>query len=351
MIDPNIKAAQTLPSRFYFAPEIFEHDVRAVFHRTWQLMGASCLAAAPGDYFTFEVAGEPLLIARDAAGALRAFYNVCRHRAGPVAKGCGSRKVFRCGYHGWTYSLDGRLLNTPEFEGAENFPAEEYGLRPIAAVERCGLIFVNLGNRPATIGLEGLFARLARFGFDRLRFFERRDYIMECNWKVYIDNFLEGYHLPSVHPGLNKELDYGNYVTELFDSYNVQWSPIRATEGERERRYAGATGAETAEYFWGFPNWMLNCYPDNVSINMVLPLGPERTLARFEWYFPEAALATDAPSKTVAFSDEIQLEDARICEIVQRNLRSGSYDRGRYSPKQERGVHHFHTMYLALRIE
>jgi choline monooxygenase len=323
-----------------------------IFARTWQVVGHARQLANPGDFFTLELAGEPLLIARDSQGQLRGFYNVCKHRAGPPAEGCGSRKVFRCGYHGWTYSLEGKLLNAPEMEGTENFRHEEFGLTPIRVEEWSGLVFANLDpHAPSLLQMLGaLPEQAARFAFDRMRLFQRREYVMECNWKTYIDNFLEGYHLPSVHPGLNRELDYGNYVTETYASYSRQLSPIRGLENASDgpRRYQQTSGSDTAEYFWVFPNWMLNCYPDNVSLNIVLPLGPERCVAIFEWYFPEQAFAAPVPQQTVDFSDSVQVEDGHICEVVQKNLRSRSYQRGRYSVKQEKCLHHFHTLYAQL---
>jgi choline monooxygenase len=292
-----------------------------------------------------------LLIARDTEGKLRAFYNVCRHRAGPVAEDCGSRKLFRCGYHGWTYSLDGRLLNAPEMEGTCDFQLSDFGLRRVQAGEWGGLIFVNLDDsaEPLMAALSELPAQTEKFDLPRLRFYKRHDYVMECNWKVYIDNFLEGYHLPSVHPSLNRELDYSQYDITIYARHSVQSSPIRGPENEADvsRRYAQSRGDLAAEYYWIFPNWMLNCYPDNMSLNIVLPLGPERCVAVFAWFFPPEVLKTDAPETTFKFSDEIQLEDGRICEIVYRNLQSRSYSRGRYSVKQERGLRHFHQLYAA----
>ncbi|HYX69894.1 MAG TPA: aromatic ring-hydroxylating dioxygenase subunit alpha [Terriglobales bacterium] len=347
-IHPEVARACTLPARFYTEPDVLEAEKHLLFGRTWQVVGRSAQVAQAGDYFTAEVAGEPLLLARDAAGALRGFYNVCRHRAGPPATGSGSRKVFRCGYHGWTYGLDGCLLNAPEFEGVQDFRPQEFGLAPVQAGEWGGLVFVNLDPKaePLLPALRELPQQAAGYDLSRLRRVERRDYVMECNWKTYIDNFLEGYHLPSVHPSLNRELDYGSYVTETFARHSLQASPIRPAAGAgAPRRYAQATGEERAEYFWIFPNWMLNCYPDNVSLNIVLPLGPERSVAIFEWYFAEELMGTEAPARTVRFSDEIQLEDGAICEAVQRNLRSRSYSRGRYSVKQERCLHHFHRLY------
>jgi choline monooxygenase len=166
-----------------------------------------------------------------------------------------------------------------------------------------------------------------------------------------VDNYLEGYHLPSVHPGLNRELDYNAYVVEPHaeppSQYVRQFSPIRGAQpGDTTPRRYQETGADlTTDYFWIFPNWMLNCYPDNVSLNIVLPLEPERSLAIFEWYLPEEEHTSPAAKASVEFSDQIQVEDVGICERVQKNLRSRSYSRGRFSVKQEKGVHAFHRMY------
>lgn len=349
LIHPDVAQASTLPARFYTDPQFLAREQERIFARTWQIVGRSEQLAKPGDFFTASLAGEPLLLARDAGGELRGFYNVCRHRAGPPAEGCGNRKVFRCAYHGWTYSLDGKLLNAPEFEGVADFRSEEFGLRPVKAAEWSGFVFVNLdeGAEPLLAALGELPRQVEKFHLASMRFFQRRDYVMECDWKAYIDNYLEGYHLPSVHPSLNRELDYGSYETRLFPRHSLQSSPIRGAAKDKDlpRRYTAANGQLSAEYLWIFPNWMLNCYPDNMSLNIVLPLGPGRCVAIFEWYFPEKLLQTATPEQTVKFSDEIQLEDGHICEVVYRNLQSRQYDRGRYSVRQERGVHHFHRLY------
>src|SRR5438874_3644487 len=348
-VDADIARAWTLPAALYTDAAVYEAERERMFARTWQVAGRHEQATKPGDYFTTEIAGEPLLICRDGEHKLRAFYNVCRHRAGPPAEGCGSRKVFRCGYHGWTYSLDGRLLNAPEMDGTTNFDHSQFGLQPVPIGEWGAWVFVNLDARAGALvsGLRELPEQAAKYRLEKLKLAERREYVMECNWKVYIDNYLEGYHLPSVHPSLNRELDYGQYVTETFAFHSRQASPIRGPENEKDvqRRYSQASGGDEAEYFWIFPNWMLNCYPDNVSLNIVLPLATERCVAIFEWYFPESVLGTEAPANTVRFSDEIQKEDARICEVVHRNLKSRSYTRGRFSAKQEKGVHQFHRLY------
>ncbi len=350
--DRDIARASTLPAPLYFGAETFEEEKRRIFGCTWQAVGHVRQALNPGDYFTFDLIGEPLLIVRGEDDVLRGFYNVCRHRAGNPASGCGNRKLFRCGYHGWTYRLDGALLVTPEFDGVQDFDAEEFGLAPVRIEEWFNLIFVNLdpGAGPLQESLGELPLQAEKFDFRNMKFSERRTYEMNCNWKTYIDNYLEGYHVPSVHPSLNREINYNAYTVEPYHQHVRQWTPIRGAQpgDEKARRYQQAGEDLTADYFWIFPNWMLNCYPDNVSLNIILPLGPERTLAIFEWYLPEKDLGSEAAGKALAFSDEIQVEDVGICEIVQKNLRSRSYYAGRYSVKQEKGVHAFHQMYREL---
>ena len=351
-VDPDISRASTLPSSLYTDPGVFVTEKEKIFCRTWQVIGHASQVANPGDYFTSEIVGEPILCVRGTDRRLRGFYNVCRHRAGPAAEGCGSRKLFRCGYHGWTYDLDGTLISATEIEGVQGFRPEDFSLSPVQVEEWFNLVFVNLDPQapPLLDTLGGLPEQAGKFAFGEMKLFERRTYDMKCNWKTYVDNYLEGYHLPSVHPGLNRELDYSAYIVEPHEFYVRQFSPIcGAQPGDTTpRRYQETHEDLTTDYFWIFPNCMLNCYPDNVSLNIVLPLEPERTLAIFEWYLPEKDHASPAAEAAVEFSDQIQIEDIAICEVVQRNLRSRSYSRGRYSVKQEGGVHAFHRMYAEI---
>ena len=345
--DEQLASAATLPSWCYTRPDVLEQENERVFGRTWQLVGREDQVAAPGRFITAEVAGEPLLIARGADSRLRALSNVCRHRAGPVAAGEGTCQAFRCGYHGWSYGLDGRLMNTPEFEGVEDFRREEMGLPEFPLESWMGLLFVNLDSSAsrATLSdtLEDLPARLSSRGLEAMRPAARKDWTVECNWKVYVDNYLEGYHIPIVHPSLMKELDYARYVTETSRCYSLQHSPIRPSGPGRLQR----SGSEDeALYFWIYPNLMLNVYPDNFSTNLILPLGHERTSTVFEWFFrdPQGPGVEETIRRTVEFSDEIQLQDIAICEAVQKGLKSRTYDRGRYSVRRENGVHHFHSL-------
>jgi choline monooxygenase len=228
----DIARASTLPAPLYFSAETFASEKTRLFASTWQVVGHVRQVASPGDYFTFDLIGEPLLIARGDDGILRGFYNVCRHRAGNPASGCGNRKLFRCGYHGWTYRLDGALLVTPEFEGVEDFDRKDFGLAPVRLEEWFNLILVNLdpAARPLREYLGGLPAQAGKFDFASMKFSGRRTYEMNCNWKTYVDNYLEGYHVPSVHPALNREIDYNAYTVEAYPQYVRQWTPIRGAQ-------------------------------------------------------------------------------------------------------------------------
>ena len=278
-IDSDIARAWSIPAPYYTDPELPARENERIFARTWQVVGHRGQLANPGDFFTTELLGEPLLLVRGSRGELRGFFNVCRHRAGPPAEGCGSRKVFRCGYHGWTYGLDGSLISAPEFEGQQGFDPTAFALAPVRAEEWSNLIFVNLDPdaQPLVKALGQLPAQAERFAFAGMKLFARRTYDMKCNWKTYVDNYLEGYHLPSVHPGLNRELDYNAYTVEPYARHVRQFSPIRGAQpgDATPRRYPEASADLTTDYFWIFPNWMLNCYPDNVSLNIVLPVAAE----------------------------------------------------------------------------
>lgn len=341
--DPNLATASTLPSRLYTDPSFLEVENERIFARTWQLVARASQFPQPGSFVTTTIAGEPVLLVRGHEGEIRAMSNVCRHRAGPVATGEGTRKVLQCGYHGWTYSLEGKLLGTPEFDRVENFSRENFCLPQFRVESWAGLVFVNLDSSapPLREFLGDLIERFAHRDFSRFELAQSKTWELSCNWKVYVDNYLEGYHIPIVHPSLFRELDYANYKTETRRYYSIQHSPIK-----RAGRIKVNSPDDEAEYFWVFPNLMINVYPDNFSTNVILPDGHGRTLTVFDWYFENASdpAVRNEVERTVAFSDEIQLEDIGICEAVQRGLASRTYDRGRYSVARENGVHHFHSL-------
>jgi choline monooxygenase len=345
VIDPRLECASTLSSRFYLDASVLAEEKRNVFARTWQLVGNAAQVVEAGQYFTATIADEPVLVVRGNDGVLRAMSNVCRHRAGPIARGEGKRPVLQCGYHGWTYSLDGRLSVTPEFDGVQDFDRASCVLPRFQVEVWNELVFVNLDPNAESLAafLGELLEDMPPHDYRGFRLAHRKTWELECNWKVYVDNYLEGYHIPIVHPGLFRELDYAQYRTDVKRNYSIQVAPTRSDHSSTGR----IRGADDVRYFWIFPNLMLNVYADNFSTNLIVPLGPNRTATLFDWYFKDPDSVRPQIEETVAFSDEIQIEDVDICEAVQRGLRSSTYDAGRYSPKRENGVHHFHQLYAA----
>ena len=226
-----VEQAETVPSSWYVDPQFHTVDRDAVFATTWQGVGHVSMVAGPGDYFLATVADNPIIVVRDNEGVLRAFYNVCRHRAGPLAlERSGCVKALTCKYHGWTYLLDGTLRGVPQFDRTELFDKKDFGLIPVGVDVWEGFVFVCL--EPATAPpLAQVFAGIAeRILPNRLttkQLVRRVEYDVESNWKVYVDNFLEGYHIPHVHPELNKALDYSSYTTELGPWHTLQHSPLK----------------------------------------------------------------------------------------------------------------------------
>ena len=292
------RARSTLPSRFYLDPAVSEQERDRIFGRTWQLVAHWDDLARPGDFVPVTVLDEPLVITHGSDDVLRGFYNVCRHRAGQVALTRGNRKALQCqDPHGWTYGLDGALRTAPEMEETADFDPALFGLEPVR-VERWGpFVFVNLDAGAPSLSdvLGDIPTEVAKAGFDidTMGRVERRDYEIACNWKVYVDNYLEGYHIPIAHPGLYREIDYDGYRVEPHRFYSRQVAPVRelkpGQELGRDRRYLRSPdGEEDALDHWLFPNTMFNFYPDNMSTNVILPLSHDRTLTVFEWYFAPA---------------------------------------------------------------
>ena len=333
--------ALALPARFYTDPRLPELDARAVFSRSWQLVGHQSQLRGVGDHLVTEIAGLPLVIVRGEDGVIRAMHNVCRHRAGPIAR-CDGRgaKALRCRYHGWTYGLDGVLRSAPEMGAAPDFKASDIRLPQVQVHLWQGLVFVATGEAPP---FEEFVAGIdARLGPQRSlaghEFHHRTSYDVACNWKVYVDNYLEGYHVPHIHPGLNSLLDYRSYITETAQWYSFQFSPLEST--------ADLYGNGEALYYFLYPNTMLNILPGRLQTNRVLPLGVDRCRVEFDFYYTpdDSAEAQARHAKDLAFSDEVQNEDVGICEDVQRGLASGSYEAGRLNPFRENAVHHFHEL-------
>lgn len=316
-----------LPVDLYTGEAPLKADREAILRRSWQFVGHETMLPATGDYLAEVVGGAPVVVVRKADGALAAFHNVCRHRAGAlVADGAGNcGEAFTCRYHGWRYALDGRLRNAVDFGAAPGFDARDYGLFPIRVETWRGLVFVNLDLKAAP--LAGLAAPLAaRWSRDlsALPLVERRTHAIACNWKAYVENYLEGYHLPMVHPEFDQDVVVANYWTEI--------------EGEAVFAFAPARDASVYGGLWAWlwPNLGINVYRHGYMMERMTAVGPEETRLDYFYFFEpgrEAELAAMFEA-----SDRVTAQDVAVCEAVQRNLTAGIYRGGVLSPKHETGV-------------
>ncbi len=344
-----LEMACTIPAAWYVDERIARLENQQVFGSNWIAVGRRDQVAAAGQFFTFDLAGEPLVIVRGMDNKLRGFFNVCRHHAAAVATGpCGVAQLLRCPYHGWTYGLDGSLKGTPEFAGVCNFDRAENGLLPVRVETWENFIFVNLDQQAPALEdyLGDLPQRLAPLSVSSLGFFVRKSYTLACNWKVYVDNYLDGgYHVPHLHKALNSVLDYTEYTIENGEHYALQSSPMVASQ---DASVAHTRTGDRAYYYWLYPNFMINIYQGVMDTNLVLPLGRDKCLVVFDFFFADTgAEKTPYNEESVAVSDRVQAEDVDICESVQRGLVSRAYGAGRLSVRRETGEHLFHRLLAA----
>jgi choline monooxygenase len=347
-----LERASTIPASWYVDPGLLQLERRTVFAWSWQAVGRADQVSAPGQFLSAETAaGEPIVVVRGADGVLRAFFNVCRHHAAAVVtESEGLAQTLRCPYHGWTYGLDGALKGTPDFTEVCEFDRSANGLVParVELWEGFVLVAVDPGAAPIEAALgPDLMARVAPLGLQTLRWMERRRYLLDCNWKVFVDNYLDGgYHVPHLHKGLDSVLDYATYTVENGARFCLQSSPLVADGAEAE------TGAvrrgDRAYYFWVYPNFMINCYGSAMDTNLVIPRGIDRTEVIFDFYFADVSAAAQAANRaSIDVADRIQDEDVAICVSVQRGLQSRAYTAGRLSVRREAGEHLFHRLLYA----
>jgi choline monooxygenase len=345
-----LSQASTIPAAWYVDPRITELERLNVFSKTWQLVARTDQVKAPGQFIATTVAGEPIVVVRGNDGGLRAFYNVCRHHAAAVVTHpCGHATLLHCPYHGWNYGLDGSLKGMPEFEGVENLDRAQNGLVPVRVETWECFVFINLDDSAASLAefLGGLVKRVAPLGISTLHAFDRRTYNINCNWKVFVDNYLDGgYHVPHLHKGLNSVLDYKQYTIENEDRYCLQSSPMVTSDED------AATGAarkgDRAWYFWQHPNLMINCYAGYMDTNLVIPVDVDHCTVIFDFYFAEIGEASlEYNQQSVNVGNRVQEEDLGICEDVQRGLKSRAYRAGRLSVRREAGEQLFHRLLAA----
>lgn len=305
----------------------------------WQPVARLEQVATAGAYVSGTFMEQPYVITRAEDGQLRAFYNVCRHHAALVAEGGGCAHQLVCPYHGWAYALDGKLKRAPRLGAVTEFQRENYGLKPIRHEVWGPWVWLCFGSSPTPLNQQ-----LARLGDPTpllaLRFAVERSYTIECNWKVYVDNYLDGgYHVEVAHPGLAAQLDLNAYRTEIAPPLVLQTCQA-GSSGDSTVDFAERLG-DGAVYAWLYPNWMYNRYGPVLDINWVIPTGPEQCQTVFQYFFaPECD--EDFIERSLLASHQVQLEDIQICESVQRGLRSRGYDKGRYAPALEGGEFAFH---------
>jgi choline monooxygenase len=349
-IDKDIRRASTLPARVYSDPEYFDAQRDRVFARSWQYVGDASRVKAPGRVAPLTLLdgclSEPLVLTSDDEGAMRCLSNVCTHRGSIVVEGEGHTRTLRCRYHGRRFGLDGKFVSMPEFDTTVGFPSEKDNL-PQLPLERFGpLLFSGLAPEMsfddwiAPVRDRVSFMPLDQFSADPST---SHDYLIEANWALYCDNYLEEFHIPYVHAGLAEKLDYSGYRTERFQWGNLQLGIAKAGEPafDLPKSHPNAGERVAAFYFWLFPNIMFNFYPWGLSLNVVAPLAVGRTKVSFLSYVWNASLRE---SGVGAGLHRVEMEDEEVVESVQRGVRSRLYDRGRYSERREVGTHHFHEL-------
>lgn len=334
-VDPDITVAATLPGAFYSDAATFAAMREQVFARSWQWIGGVDDVAERGSLSPRDLLpgclDEPLLLARHGDGELRCLSNVCTHRGNILVPAPCRASEIRCGYHSRRFDLAGKMTFMPEFGQARAFPSPSDDLPRVALGEWAGMVFASLAPAaPLKDFLQGVREGIEPAALQGLRHDATRDreFTVAAHWALYVENYLEGFHIPFVHPRLNAVVDSASYASELHAYSNLQLARDKA-------------GGVAARYWWVFPNLMLNFYPWGLSLNLVQPQAIDRTRVLFRSFVSDPSrLASGAG----AGLDRVEAEDEAIVEAVQRGVRSRLYTRGRYSPSRERGVHHFHRL-------
>ena len=342
--------SRTLPGYYYFDPAIFELEKGKVFHHSWQYVGHVSMLREPGSYLTADVIDQPVLVVRDNDGVIRAFRNVCRHRGSRLLSGSGQcGKAIRCLYHGWTYRTDGELIGVPEGRSIAGLDKSKLGLFPARVETMCGLIFVNLDihAEPLAEQVAGLPERLAPYGIERLQRYGEWKGTQPANWKIVVDNYNEGYHVPIAHPGLMRLLDYKHYDVEVHDNWVWFDAPLRdkpsgnAMERAYQRLVSPMPGLGEADrrvwrYVMIYPNTTIDLYPDHVVTWRIDADGPFR--ARDEAYgyrHPRASLRTRLAQRVNnRVNTHVGREDYDLVENVQAGLETRGFELGPLSRRE-----------------
>lgn len=328
-VDPDIRRARTLASDFYTDPAYFDRSKEAIFAKSWQFVGTvnevdNLKPINLLDGFL----DEPVLLSRS-GDEVTCLSNVCTHRGKILVEEACTANLIRCGYHGRRFSLDGKFLSMPEFDGVADFPSETDDLRGVACENWGDLLFVSV-DPVSTFDdqMSDVRGEIDISKYAGARLIATTRYEVDAHWALYCENYLEGFHIPFVHKSLNDVVDYGSYSTETFRYSSLQ------TGYEKD-------GALAARYLFIFPNLMFNFYPWGISVNVVRPVSPSKSIVEFLTYVAdEGKLGSGAGADL----DRVELEDEAVVASVQKGIRSRFYSHGRYSPTREQGTHHFHRL-------
>ncbi|MEO7992399.1 MAG: aromatic ring-hydroxylating dioxygenase subunit alpha [Chryseolinea sp.] len=349
-VHPDIAKAQTISTDFYLKPEYLELSKEKIFANTWQFIGDTDQVKDPGWVTPVNLLenyiNEPLLLSRDKQGEVHCLSNVCTHRGNLLVERPCKLNDIRCKYHGRRFQLDGKFAFMPEFKEVENFPAENDNLTKLPLFQFGKWLFTSLNPaHPAEDLFRDMMDRVSWMPFNDFHFRPElsQEYKVKANWALYCENYLEGFHIPFVHSGLNSVIDYGNYTTELFRYSNLQLGlakenepcfDLPSTSPDFGKRVAGY-------YFWVFPNMMFNFYPWGLSVNIVKPTGQSTcTVSFLSYVWDENKLRQGAGANL----HQVEMEDEDVVQHVQKGIRSRFYQHGRYSVKMEKGTHHFHRL-------
>ena len=349
-VDADITTASTIDSAFYHDEAAYAAARERIFARTWQWIGDLGDVDMPGSLSPRDllpgVLNEPLLLTRDKQNELRCLSNVCTHRGNILVKQACAAEQIRCGYHSRRFDLSGRMTFMPAFIEAKNFPSPSDNLPHIpfgqwanhgfAAVEPVAALDVFLAEMSARVD----WLPVAQGALDSER---SRDYVFDAHWALYVENYLEGFHVPFVHAGLNQVIDVSTCASELYRYSNLQLALAKNDEVAFEPPAGSPDSGQrvAAYYWWVFPNLMLNFYPWGLSLNLVQPEAIDRTRVLFRSYVWDQSRLDKGAGAAL---HQVEMEDEAIVEAVQRGTRSRFYGKGRYSPTRERGTHHFHRL-------
>ena len=347
--DPN--QSYTLPGTYYYDPSVYAAELGAIFSRTWQYVCHVSRLQAAGDYAVRDIGDQSVVVLRSADGQLRAYHNVCRHRAHRLLEGSGQTgTAIVCPYHNWTYRLSGELLSARHSAEVEDFNVEEFCLHGVRVETFCGFVFVNLDDdaEPLLQGLEELEWEIRELSpqLDELKLADYREIPIAANWKNSVENYSECYHCPNRHPSLaNGSLDMASYQITVHDRYHSH-----ASRGVGEDTAYGRpmdTHGEAREFgswlIW--PNFVLEVYPGGYLNSFYhLPVAVEQTIQVCEWYFPSEQ-PTVTQQEVIDFVDGVRDEDIPICESVQKGLHSKGYTQGRFIADSERSYFSEHAVH------